>query len=100
MRSNGSSGSFSRRPGRHRGPGAVLDRTVGGAGFGRYSLGAMWRDARMIGVSRDAGGRLALVTDRTGLGEAGHLPAFLIPGELRVFAANWEADAIGWIASD
>nr|WP_181762866.1 STAS/SEC14 domain-containing protein [Rhodococcus spelaei] len=54
----------------------------------------------MIGVSRDAGGRLALVTDRTGLGEAGHLPAFLIPGELRVFAANWEADAIGWIASD
>ncbi|GAA4473467.1 hypothetical protein GCM10023094_07150 [Rhodococcus olei] len=69
-----------------------------GAGFDRYSLGAMWQDARMIGVPRDIWGRLALVTDHTGLGEAVHLLAFLFPGELRVFAADREADAIEWVS--
>ncbi len=69
-----------------------------GDGFDRYSLGAMWQDARMVGVPRDTWGRLALVTDHTGLGEAVHLLAFLIPGEFRVFPATGEADAIEWVA--
>ncbi|MFF0818281.1 STAS/SEC14 domain-containing protein [Rhodococcus sp. NPDC003318] len=69
-----------------------------GDGFDRYSLGAMWQDSRLIGVPRDVWGRLALVTDHTGLGEAVHLLAFLFPGELRVFAAAGEADAIAWVS--
>ncbi|MFD1813187.1 STAS/SEC14 domain-containing protein [Rhodococcus gannanensis] len=69
-----------------------------GDGFDRYSLGAMWQDTRMIGVPRDVWGRLALVTDHTGLGEAVHLFAFLFPGELQVFATAREAEAVEWIA--
>ncbi|MGW0041063.1 STAS/SEC14 domain-containing protein [Rhodococcus sp. NPDC003348] len=69
-----------------------------GDGFDRYSLGAMWQDSRLVGVPRDIWGRLALVTDHTGLGEAVHLLAFLFPGELRVFSTDREADAIGWVS--
>ncbi|MGW0175631.1 STAS/SEC14 domain-containing protein [Rhodococcus sp. NPDC003322] len=69
-----------------------------GDGFDRYSLGAMWQDSRLVGVSRDIWGRLALVTDHAGLGEAVHLLAFLFPGELRVFSTDREADAIGWVS--
>jgi hypothetical protein len=67
-----------------------------GDGFDRYSLGAMWQDTLMAGVPRDTWGRLALVTDHTGLGEAVHLFAFLFPGQLRVFAVARESDAIEW----
>jgi hypothetical protein len=69
-----------------------------GDGFDRYSLGAMWQDTQLIGVPRNIWGRLALVTDHTGLGEAVHLFAFLFPGELRVFSTAREADAIEWVA--
>lgn len=69
-----------------------------GEDFDRYSLGALWQDSRLAGAPRDIWGRLALVTDHTGLGEAVHLLAFLFPGELRVFATDREADAIEWVA--
>ncbi|WP_062525782.1 STAS/SEC14 domain-containing protein [Demequina rhizosphaerae] len=67
-----------------------------GDDFERYSLGAMWEDARLEGVPHRAWGRFALVTGHEVLAEAVHLMSFLFPGELRIFPGHHEADAIAW----
>ncbi|WP_062517330.1 STAS/SEC14 domain-containing protein [Demequina gelatinilytica] len=67
-----------------------------GSEFDRYSLGAMWEDVRLERIPHDAWGRLALVTDHGVLAEVVHLLAFLFPGEVRIFPASSEEEAIGW----
>jgi hypothetical protein len=67
-----------------------------GEDFGRYSLGAMWQDMRLEGMPHETWGRVALVTDHSGLAEAIHLLAFLFPGELKIFALAKQSDAVAW----
>ncbi|MEV0298714.1 STAS/SEC14 domain-containing protein [Nocardia sp. NPDC050710] len=69
-----------------------------GADFDRYSLGAMWQDTLLATVPHKEWGRIALVTDHRALGEAVHLLAFMLPGEVKVFAAAQETDAIEWVS--
>ncbi|MGO4343759.1 STAS/SEC14 domain-containing protein [Pedococcus sp. 2YAF34] len=67
-----------------------------GDDFDRYSLGAMWQDVMLEGMPHETWGRVALVTDHSGLAEAIHLLAFLFPGELKIFALAKQSDAIAW----
>lgn len=69
-----------------------------GPDFDRYSLEALWQDAKLVRVPRSAWGRVALVTDHRALGEALHLFRFLLPAEVRVFPTAAESDALAWIA--
>lgn len=68
-----------------------------GDDFDRYSLGAMWQDMLLEGMPHDTWGRVALVTDHSGLAEVTHLLAFLFPGELKIYAASNESDAVAWV---
>lgn len=71
---------------------------VMGEEFDRYSLGAMWEDAKLIGLPHSAWGRAAFVTDHDVL--AGIATAFggLVPGEFRVFPLSKYDEAIEWVA--
>lgn len=66
--------------------------------FERYSLGALWQDARLEGRPAHVWGRIALVTDHGIIGEVIHGIAFLFPCELRIFAVSALDDAIAWAA--
>jgi hypothetical protein len=67
-----------------------------GEEFERYSLGAMWQDALLEGKPERTWGRIALVTDHSIVGEIIHGIAFLLPGDLKIFAVAAEADAVQW----
>lgn len=67
-----------------------------GEEFERYSLGAMWQDALLEGKPERTWGRIALVTDHSIVGEIIHGIAFLLPGDLRIFAVAAQADAVQW----
>jgi hypothetical protein len=69
-----------------------------GEEFERYSLGALWQDAKLEGKPSRVWGRIALVTDHTVIGEVIHGIAFLFPCELRIFAVSALDDAIAWAA--
>ncbi|MBM7832927.1 hypothetical protein JOE59_003632 [Agromyces cerinus] len=71
---------------------------VMGEEFDHYSLGAMWEDAKLIGLPHSAWGRAAFVTDHDVL--AGIATAFggLVPGEFRVFPLAQRDEAIAWVA--
>lgn len=66
--------------------------------FERYSLGALWQDAKLEGKPAHVWGRIALVTDHTFIGEIIHGLAFLFPGEVRVFAVAALDHAVAWAA--
>ena len=67
-----------------------------GDDFERYSMGALWQDARLEGKPAHVWGRIALVTDHAVIGEIIHGIAFLFPCELRIFAVSALDDAIAW----
>jgi len=69
-----------------------------GDDFERYSLGALWQDARLEGKPAHVWGRIALVTDHSLIGEVIHGIAFLFPCELRIFAVSALDDAVAWAA--
>ena len=69
-----------------------------GEEFERYSLGAMWQDAKLEGKPPHVWGRIALVTDHSVIGEIIHGISFLFPCELRIFAVSALDDAIAWAA--
>lgn len=71
-----------------------------GDDFERYSLGAMWQDARLEGVPHGAWGRFAMVTGHSVLAEAVHLLGFLFPGDLRIFPVDKVADAVAWASEE
>ena len=66
--------------------------------FERYSLGAMWQDARLEGKPGGIWGRIALVTDHTVIGQVIHGIAFLFPGEVKLFSVASLPEAIAWAA--
>ncbi|MFB7883748.1 STAS/SEC14 domain-containing protein [Microbacterium sp. NPDC056057] len=66
--------------------------------FERYSLGALWQDAKLEGKPAHVWGRIALVTDHSLIGEVIHGISFLFPCELRIFAVSALDDAIAWAA--
>ena len=69
-----------------------------GDDFDRYTVGAMWQDVILERLPHDMWGRVALVTDHSGLAETIHLLAFLFPGELRIFPLAKQSDAVNWAA--
>jgi hypothetical protein len=66
--------------------------------FERYSLSAVWQDARLEGKPAHVWGRIALVTDHPMLAEVVHGLSFLFPGEVRTFSVAALDDAIAWAA--
>lgn len=69
-----------------------------GEDFERFSLGAMWQDAKIEGLPHKSWGHIAFVTDHKALAEAVHLFRFAFPGELRIFPASGESEALEWAA--
>ena len=67
--------------------------------FERYSLGAMWQDAKLEGKPASVWGRIALVTDHGLIGEIVHGLSFLLPGDVRIFAVAAIDDAVAWAAA-
>lgn len=66
--------------------------------FERYTLGALWQDARLEGKPADTWGRIALVTDHSLIGEIVHGISFLFPCEVRIFGVGAVDDAVAWAA--
>ena len=69
-----------------------------GEDFDRYSLGALWKDAKLGASSPRSWNRLALVTDHDWLGQAVSIMGFLIPGDVKVFELSEQDGAIKWAA--
>lgn len=67
-----------------------------GEEFEKYSLGALWQDAKLEGKPAHVWGRIALVTDHSVIGEIIHGISFLFPCELRIFAVSALDDAVAW----
>ena len=67
-----------------------------GHDFERYSMGAIWQDALLEGKPHRSWGRIALVTDHSLIAEIVHGIAFLLPGDVKIFPAAAEADAVQW----
>ncbi|WP_022892620.1 STAS/SEC14 domain-containing protein [Agromyces subbeticus] len=69
-----------------------------GDDFDHLSVGAMWQDAKLVGLPLSSWGRAAIVTDHDVL--AGVATAFggLVPGGFRVFPLDQERAAINWAA--
>ncbi len=91
----------------------VLDPAIDAAGehvrlvyligddFDRYSLGALWQDAKLGGGhSLKTWERVALVTDHDWIGHSVSLFAPLMPGKVKVFPLAQRDEAIGWTAAD
>jgi hypothetical protein len=68
-----------------------------GDDFDHLSIGAMWEDAKLVGLPLSSWGRAAIVTDHDEL--AGVASAFggLVPGGFRVFPLRELDDAIAWV---
>jgi hypothetical protein len=64
--------------------------------FDGYTLGAAWQDMLLEGMPHDTWGRIALVTDHSGLAETIHLLAFLFPGDLKIFPLANQSEAEEW----
>lgn len=70
-----------------------------GDDFDRYSLGALWQDAK-LGSTRSpkTWERVAFVTNHDWIGHAANVFAPLMPGEFKVFPLEQTDEAIGWAA--
>lgn len=69
-----------------------------GDDFDRYSLGAMWQDAKLAATPRRSWGRIAFVTDHDWMGHAISLLSFLAPGEIKAFPLSEIEAAKTWLA--
>jgi hypothetical protein len=70
-----------------------------GEDFDRYSLGALWQDARLGARPVRSWGRIALVTDHDWLGHAIRVVGFALPGEVEVFPLARQQDAVDWASA-
>jgi hypothetical protein len=69
-----------------------------GEKFEGYSAGAAWQDTK-LGISHwNAWERIALVTDRALIRDAVRAFAWMVPGEVRVFAVD-EGEARSWVTA-
>lgn len=70
-----------------------------GEDFEGFEVGALWEDAK-VGLSHLAAWeRIALVTDVDWLRSAAKAMGFMMPGEVRVFAAAELESARNWLVS-
>jgi hypothetical protein len=69
-----------------------------GEGFEGYSAAASWKDAK-LGIGHwSAWEKSAIVTDRDWFRDAVKALGWMLPGEVRVFAAGDRAAATAWLA--
>jgi hypothetical protein len=70
-----------------------------GEEFEGYSAGAAWEDTK-LGIGHwNAWERIAVVTDRGWIRDAVRAVAWMLPGEVRVFAVERRDDARDWVAA-
>lgn len=71
-----------------------------GDDFDRYSLGALWQDAKLGGGhGLKVWKRIAIVTNHDWIGHSVSIFARLFPGEVRVFELEQEDAAVAWAAA-
>jgi hypothetical protein len=69
-----------------------------GEGFEGYSAAASWQDAKLgIGHWREWE-KIAIVTDRDWIRDALKALGWMLPGEVRVFAAGDRPAAVAWLS--
>ena len=64
-----------------------------------FTTGAMWDDAKVGLAHWKVWERVAVVTDVTWVAHATRMFKFLMPGIVRVFSLNEQADAEKWVAA-
>lgn len=69
---------------------------VVGDDFDRYSLGALWQDAKLGFKDPRVWGRLAMVTNHDWLRHAMAIFGPITPGHTRVFDVDQLDDAVSW----
>ena len=69
-----------------------------GDDFDHLSIGAMWEDAKLVGLPLSSWGRAAIVTDHDVLRGVATAFGGLVPGGFRVFPLDQERAAIDWAA--
>jgi hypothetical protein len=70
-----------------------------GEEFEGYSAGAAWEDTK-LGIGHwNAWERIAVVTDGGWIRDAVRAVAWMLPGEVRVFAVERRDDARDWVAA-
>jgi SpoIIAA-like len=72
---------------------------VMGADFEGYSGGAMWEDGKLGVEHLTRWERIAVVSDNAWIRHAVNVFGYLLPGEVKVFELEDEADASAWITS-
>ena len=71
-----------------------------GKDFTGFSAGAMWEDGK-VGMGHLAKWeKCAVVTDNEWMRHAVDVVGYLIPGKVKTFTVDDEADASGWVTSD
>ena len=70
-----------------------------GPDFIGFTTGAMWHDAKVGLAHRKVWERVAVVTDVRWVAHATRMFKFLMPGVIRVFSLNEQADAEKWVAA-
>lgn len=71
-----------------------------GDDFDRYSVGALWQDAKFGARNPHVWGRIALVTDHDWLRHAMAIFGPITPGDCKVFPLSEQAAAIAWVGDD
>lgn len=69
-----------------------------GTEFAGMDAGAMWEDFKVGFEHLASWERVAIVTDVEWIRHALNAFRFLVPGEIRVFAANFSSEARAWIS--
>ncbi len=68
-----------------------------GDDYDRYSVGAIWQDAKFGARNPHVWGRVAMVTDHDWLRHAMAIFGPITPGDCKVFPLSEQAAAIDWV---
>jgi hypothetical protein len=69
-----------------------------GGDFDRWTMGAMWEDAKLGFADRHAWEKVAVVSDKDWLKHTVRAFGWMIPGDVRVFDLDEMDDAKAWVA--
>jgi hypothetical protein len=69
-----------------------------GDDFDEYTAGATWEDAKLGIGHASKWKRVAVVTDHDGMRRMVSLLGWMVPGDIKTFATDEEAQAIEWAA--
>jgi hypothetical protein len=70
-----------------------------GEDFTGFSGGAMWEDGKVGMQHLTKWERIAFVSDRPWIRHTVNVVGYLIPGEVKVFDLDQQADAVAWVSS-